>query len=129
MALFDNVEQVMSIESIASKLTYFQEQLHLNHWNTTNEAEHEALGELYEYVQDFKDDVIEKLMGYMGVRVKPYKLQPLAATDSKVIVQSLMDWAYKLYEWSEEQHYCDVENMAQELSGKAAKIKYKLTQS
>ncbi len=54
----------LSLESIAAKLTYFHEQLHLLHWQTTSYAQHKALGKLYEYVQDFKDGVIEKLMGY-----------------------------------------------------------------
>jgi hypothetical protein len=60
----------MTLEGIAGKLTYFQEQLHLLHWTTTSYAEHKALGKLYEYVHDFKDGVIEKLMGYMGKRPK-----------------------------------------------------------
>ena len=54
----------LNLETIAGKLTYFHEQLHLTHWQTTSYAEHKALGKLYEYVQDFKDDVIEKLMVY-----------------------------------------------------------------
>ena len=56
----------LTLETIASKLTYFQEQIHLLHWQTFGGFEHAALGGLYEYIQDFKDDLIEKLMGYTG---------------------------------------------------------------
>ena len=115
-----------SLETIASKLTYFQEQLHLNHWQTKSYSEHKALGELYEYVQSFKDDVIEKLMGYMNKTIGVYKFETLSTPDSMFLVNDLQNWSYKLYEWAGSQKYCDVENMAQELSGQAAKTKYLL---
>lgn len=120
----------MSLETIAGKLTYFHEQLHLLHWQTQSYAEHQALGGLYDYVHDFKDDVIEKLMGYMGKRPKAYKIEPLMeATSAMGVVGSLGEFAYQLYEWAGENKYCDVENMAQELSGQTAKTKYLLTLS
>ena len=56
----------LTLETIASKLTYFQEQIHLLHWQTNMYSEHKALGGLYKYIQNFKDDLIEKLMGYTG---------------------------------------------------------------
>ena len=119
----------MTLEGIASKLGYFREQLELLHWQTTSEPEHRAIGSLYEYIDGFKDDVIEKLMGYTGMRPKAYKREPLVLTNSGEVVQAVGDFAYELYEWAGESHYCDVENMAQELSGKAAKTKYLLTLS
>ena len=121
----------MSLEEIASQLTYFHEQLHLMHWQTTNKAQHEALGALYEYIQDFKDDVIEKLMGYTNKRIKAYRINHLLkeGLDPKVVVGVVETFAHSLYEWAEEQKYCDIENIAQDLSGKAAKTKYLLTLS
>lgn len=120
----------MTLEGIASKLTYFHEQLHLIHWQTTSYAEHQALGSLYDYVHDFKDDVIEKLMGYMGKRPQAYKMEPIVNTASaQSVVAELKSYAYSLYEWAGENHYCDVENKAQELSGEAAKTLYLLTLS
>jgi 5-keto 4-deoxyuronate isomerase len=119
----------MTLEGIASKLGYFREQLELLHWQTTSEPEHRAIGGLYEYIDAFKDDVIEKLMGYTGTRPTVYKREPLVATSSMSVVSAVGEFAYALYEWAGESHYCDVENMAQELSGKAAKTKYLLTLS
>ena len=121
----------MSLEEIASQLTYFHEQLHLMHWQTTNKAQHEALGALYEYIQDFKDDVIEKLMGYTNKRIKAYRINHSLkeGLDPKVVVGVVETFAHSLYEWAEEQKYCDIENIAQDLSGKAAKTKYLLTLS
>lgn len=120
----------LTTESVAAKLTYFHEQLHLLHWNTQSFAEHKALGKLYEYVQDFKDDVVEKLMGYTGKRVKAFKIDPISeTTTSNAVVNELISFAHELMEWGEENQYCDVENLAQSLSGEAAKTKYLLTLS
>ena len=119
----------MTLEGIAGKLTYFHEQLHLLHWQTTSYAEHQALGGLYDYVHDFKDGVVEKLMGYTGKRPGVYKLEPLSTATAGAVVSELITFAHELMEWAEANKYCDVENLAQSLSGEAAKTKYLLTLS
>lgn len=119
----------MSLEGIISKLTYFENQIQLIHWQTLSHAEHSALN-FYDYLHDFKDEVVEKLMGYMGKRPKAPKVMPV--TDgiiSSNIVSEVIEFAHQLMEWAESNNYCDVENMAQSLSGEAAKTKYLLTQS
>lgn len=122
--------EALTLESVAAKLTYFHEQLHLLHWQTGSYAEHQALGSLYDEVHDFKDDVVEKLMGYIGRRVKAFKIEPITdATTANAVVSELQSFAYDLEMWAEANKYCDVENMAQDLSGKAAKTKYLLTLS
>jgi len=123
--MIDNKE--MSIESVAAKLTYFQIQLQLLHWQTTSYAEHQALGSLYDFVGDMKDDIVEKIMGYANRRVKAFKLEALSPENSTAVVNSLLSFAYNLIEWAEANHYCDIENLAQSLSGEAAKTKYLLT--
>jgi DNA-binding ferritin-like protein len=119
----------MSLESVASKLTYFHEQLHLLHWQTTSYAQHKALGNLYEYVQDFKDGVIEKLMGYTGKRPGAYKIDPLGNSNATAIVSELMSFSSSLKSYAEGNGYHDISNLADALSGEAAKIKYLLTLS
>jgi hypothetical protein len=119
----------MSLESIASKLTYFHEQLHLTHWQTTSYAEHKSLGKLYEYVQDFKDDVIEKLMGYTGKRPAPYKIEPLINCTGNECVSNILSFASSLKSYGESNGYHDIANLADALSGEAAKTKYLLTLS
>jgi hypothetical protein len=119
----------MSLESIASKLTYFHEQLHLLHWQTTSDAEHRALGGLYDYVHDFKDGVIEKLMGYTGKRPSAYKIDPLGAASATAVVSELMSFSSSLKSYGESNGYHDISNLADALSGEAAKTKYLLTLS
>ena len=119
----------LNLETIAGKLTYFHEQLHLTHWQTTSYAEHKALGKLYEYVQEFKDDVIEKLMGYTGKRPTPYKIEPLTNCTGNECVSNLLSFASSLKSYAESNSYHDIANLADALSGEAAKTKYLLTLS
>lgn len=124
-----SVSSEMSLEGIAGKLTYFHEQLHLTHWQTTSYAEHQALGSLYDYVQDFKDDVIEKLMGYTGKRPAPYKIEPLTNCTGMQCTLDLLSFASQLKAYGEVNKFHDVCNLADALSGQAAKTKYLLTLS
>ncbi len=119
----------LTLESIAAKLTYFHEQLHLLHWQTTSYAQHKALGKLYEYVQDFKDGVIEKLMGYTGKRPNAYKIEPLTNCTAMSCVESLCNFASELKMYGERNSFHDICNLADSLSGEAAKVKYLLTLS
>lgn len=119
----------LTLETIAGKLTYFHEQLHLTHWQTTSYAEHKALGKLYEYVQDFKDGLIEKIMGYTGKRPAPYKIEPLTNCTGMQCTLDLLSFASQLKAYGEVNKFHDVCNLADALSGEAAKTKYLLTLS
>lgn len=120
----------MTLESIAGKFAFFHEELHLLHWQTTSYATHMALGSLYDYVHDFKDGVIEKLMGYMnGRRINVYKIDPLMVTSADVVVSDLISFAASLKSFAEANGYNDISNLADSLSGEAAKTKYLLTMS
>ena len=119
----------LSLESIAAKLTYFHEQLHLTHWQTKSYAEHQATGALYDYVHDFKDGLMEKLMGYTGKRPGAYKIEPLTDCTAEQCVSDIMSFASSLKMYGEKNAYHDVCNLADALSGEAAKTKYLLTLS
>lgn len=120
---------MMSLESIASKLTHFQEQLHLLHWQTSSYSEHKATGKLYEYLQDFRDDVVEKIMGYTARKPLSLKIDPIGATEVAVVVDELMSFASLLKVYGESNKYHDISNLADALSGEAAKAKYLLNLS
>lgn len=119
----------LTLETIAAKLTYFHEQLHLTHWQTTSYAEHQATGALYDYVHDFKDGLVEKIMGYTGKRPSPYKIEPLINCTSAQCVSDLLSFASALKAYGEKNSFHDVCNLADSLSGEAAKTKYLLTLS
>jgi DNA-binding ferritin-like protein len=122
----------LSPDAIATKLSYFELQLHNLHWGTKSYAEHQALGGLYDAVFDFKDDIIEKIMGYSGTRAKIGNVgqlkeyTPGAATQ---VVGELITFAKQLQNYGASNNMPDIENVAQALSGTAAKTKYLLTLS
>jgi hypothetical protein len=119
----------LTLETIAGKLTYFHEQLHLTHWQTTSYAEHQATGALYDYIHDFKDGLVEKIMGYTGKRPAPYKIEALTNCTASECVNNLLSFASELKAYGEKNGYHDVCNLADSLSGEAAKTKYLLTLS
>lgn len=120
----------LNTENIAGKLAYFHEQLHLLHWQTRSFAEHKALGGLYEYVEGFKDDVIEKLMGYTGKRIQSLTIDAIdSKADSDKVVDEVIKFSAELMKFADTNGYLDISNMAQSLSGEAAKTKYLLTLS
>lgn len=119
----------LTLESVAAKLTYFHEQLHLLHWQTQSYATHQALGALYDYVHDFKDGLVEKLMGYIGRRPGIYKIEPLSNISSMDVVKDLGVFASQLKAYGEANRFHDICNLADALSGEAAKTKYLLTLS
>jgi DNA-binding ferritin-like protein len=127
--MLNSSSEGLTLESIAAKLTYFHEQLHLLHWQSTSYAEHKALGKLYEYVQDFKDGLVEKIIGYTGKRPAPYKIEPLTNCTASECVNNLLSFASALKMYGEKNGYHDVCNLADSLSGEAAKTRYLLTLS
>jgi DNA-binding ferritin-like protein len=122
----------LSLDVITAKLVYFHEQLHLLHWQTTSFAEHKALNELYDSVAEFKDEIVEKIMGYTGTRpkaVKPEQYKDYSLGVPKQVVDELIKFAGQLEDYAEINNMPDIENIAQSLSGEAAKTKYLLTLS
>jgi hypothetical protein len=122
---------VMTIESIAAKLSYFFEQIHLLHLQTPSHAEHSALN-VWEDVVDAKDAILEELMGYEGRKIKSYKMDPIldyAPGAPTRVLTELKSFASQLEDYGESKGYGNIENLAQDLSGKAAKTLYLLTQS
>lgn len=115
----------LDLESIAGKLLTFAEQFHLVHWQTGSYAEHIATGELYEYLYTFRDEVIEKLMGYTGRKPNGFKMGNIN-TSSETAISELMSFAISLKRYAESNGFIDVAAMADTLSGKAAKYKYLL---
>lgn len=115
---------------IQSMLFYFHDVAHKFHLNTKSFAEHKATDYLYKEMVDIKDGISEKLQGYLDETIGDIeigKIPKYTDTSCKKLAKEIMDFAYKLYEWAEEKRYCDIENMAQELSGVGAKFNYLLT--
>lgn len=127
--MMESKGNILTLDSIVAKITYFHLQLHLLHWQTTSYAQHQALGTLYEFVQDFKDGVVEKIMGYTGKRPGIFKVEPLTNCTPISCVESLCNFASELKKYGDDNNYHDIGNLADALSGEVAKTKYLLTLS
>ena len=133
MALLKVKEKsTMTPEEIRNKLFHFHQAAHLYHQETMSGWEHDALGKLYEELADFKDDIPEKIMGYMdGKRIGKFKALDVPEYTSKEssikLSKEIIIFAKALQDWAEEKEYCDIANIAQSLSGLAAKTLYRLT--
>lgn len=118
-------------EYIQGKLFYFHDVAHKFHLDTKSFAIHEALDGLYKGLVDFKDEISEKLMGYAnGQRIGRIAIDQIPAYSDKEamnLVTEIKEFGYELYEWAGEKKYCDIENIAQSLSGLGAKTIFLLT--
>jgi hypothetical protein len=129
--MINSMSGELSPDIIANKLTYFHIQVQDLHWATRSHAEHEALGKLYELVFDTKDEVVEKIMGYSGVRAKSGDVKgvrPYTIGLSMQVATEIIMFAKQLQNYGSMNNMPDIENIAQSLSGETAKIKYLLTQ-
>jgi len=120
----------LTLEIIAGKLTYFHLQAHLLHWQTFGGFEHAALGDMYELLFSLKDEIIEKIMGYQGRRIKSFKIDLMkdySPGASTLLASQIIEFANQLEEFGKSSNMPDIENISQALSGDIAKIKYRLT--
>lgn len=119
----------MTLESIASKLVTMELQLQLVHWQTASYAEHKATGGMYEYLQGFRDGVMEKLMGYTGRKPSNITVGNIGGATASTAAMEVCSFAQSLKSYAESNSYLDIANMADELSGEGNKLKYLLTLS
>ena len=76
--LFADVQTSITPEIIKGKLFSFHAIAHSLHLDTKSFEQHNALNTLYEELEEFKDEIVEKLMGYnMGRRIGQIKIDPI----------------------------------------------------
>lgn len=119
----------LTMEAMIERLLYFQIEVQMIHWKTKNYAEHKATGSLYEYIIDFKDDLVEKIMGYTGATPTTIAVFSYKEENLPTILSRIQDFSNQLKMYGEKNGYHDVCNKADELSGMIAKTKYLSTLS
>ena len=122
----------LSLDVIKAKLQFFELQLHELHWQTTSLAEHLCLGDAYDKIFDLKDQIVEKIMGYTGVRTKAMPVDTIKNYGPgipEMVVSDVILFAKQLESFGRLNNMPDIENIAQSLSGDFAQFKYRLTLS
>lgn len=95
---------------------------HASHVNTRSYAAHKAFGNFYEFTSEFKDRIIEYIMGegkLVTVKVAVLEVCEDVVAEAEVVSKMLYDYAYS----------CDddaLENMAADFEEAVAKLKYML---
>ena len=128
--LFPSNMLELNLDSIKAKLNYFELQLHELHWQTKSFAEHSALSTIYDKVFDLKDEIVEKIMGYTGVRTKAMPVAPIKNWEpnmSNSVVKELIKFAKDLENFGKQNNMPDIENIAQGLSGLGSQTIYRLS--
>ena len=122
----------LSLDVIKAKLQFYELQLHELHWQTTSLAEHLCLGDAYDKVFDLKDQIVEKIMGYTGIRTKAMPVDAIKNYGPgipEMVVSDVILFAKQLESFGRLNNMPDIENIAQSLSGDFAQFRYRLTLS
>ena len=96
----------------------------LSHYVTKSFAAHEAFGKTYDAIEDLVDTITEKLIGYSEVDPTNLSIGTVSPMEPRSLAISIMGIAERLEDFAEDKEYCDIENLAQELSGVGAQLKY-----
>ena len=126
------IPRTNEIDNIATQTAMHFEKIQFVHHNTLFFSQHVSLNEAYDKVQDLRDEIIEKAIGYTGQRYKCLKLECIDNTPDKIlqeVVSDMISFATYLRKWAVDNSYDDIENLAQSYSGIAAHIKYFITLS
>jgi len=96
----------------------------LSHYKTKSFAAHEAFGRIYDSINSLIDEITEQLIGYSGIDPADLAIGSVTAKLPKELSDYIIMVARKLEVYAESKTYCNIENLAQELSGVGAQLKY-----
>lgn len=131
MGLLSTIPKPMSINNIANHLYTLPIKVQFCHHLTTSYSTHMALNKLYDTIDDLKDEIIEKIIGYTGEKFNTISvtISGFKEADCKSIAYEVMNYGKQLEEWAGKQGWCDIENLAQSYSGAGAQCLYLLNLS
>lgn len=113
-----------------TELLTLQNQIRIFHWQTTNFAQHEALGKTYEALNDLIDEYVETFTGLYG-RVKLDKNVNITLVDLsnniETTVDKYIDYLQNSLTKDLSEKDTDLMNIRDEMLGKLNKLKYLLT--
>lgn len=126
----------MTCTTITRDLMSFKVTFHVLHFQTKSYAKHKALEKFYSEITDLADDIIECLLGRERERLdneltivsNPF-LSPEVENSINDHMSIVSDFANRLFKWSENLNYSDINNLAAELTQLVNKTLYRLSLS
>lgn len=99
-------------------------QAKLSHYVTKSYAAHEAFGKTYDAINELIDSITEKLIGYSDTDPGNLVIGTIAPMECRTFALYLIGIAERLEEFALKNKYPDISNLAQELGGVGAQLKY-----
>jgi len=113
-----------TIQAIYTGMHKLLLQAKLCHYKTRKFSAHDAFGRAYDGLVTLTDSITEQLIGYSGTDPDAFTIGTIMAIDVAELGTGIISFAEKLEHFAEDKEYCNIENLAQELSGLGAQIKY-----
>lgn len=112
--------------NLISKLMMARNVAHMWHWKVKSFALHMALGELYEGLSDFMDDLMEMYMGKYGTESHIDVSEPngFSETDPIQFVRELTSFLEAMHEEIPQDGF--IVNKFEEVQAMVSKVKYKM---
>ena len=122
----DSVSQVPPMANLLSYLLIARNVAHVHHWQTKSFSQHMALGELYDQLSTFADDLAEFYIGTYGddIKIALSDPNPFSEQDPVEFVRQLHDWLASQHDRIPQQGF--LVNKFEELQGDVARARYKL---
>jgi DNA-binding ferritin-like protein len=120
----DTAPKNYTVQTAYTELHKLFLQVKLSHYTTKSYAAHSALGKTYDDMNDLIDTITEKLIGYSGEDPQALGIGSVLSMEPTQLAIAIMGAAERLEDFAEANEYCDIENLAQELSGIGAQLKY-----
>ena len=120
---------LQDVQKIINTLHQLSLMFETYHHNTKSTSKHNAIDQVQELYLDMKDDLIEKIIGYSGLR---YEKTDVGSVEYSVenlekFPDFIINFSKTLEDFAISNKYNDIGNMAQELGGIGAKLSYLLT--
>lgn len=111
-------------QKIYSELHRLLMQSKLCHYKTKSYAQHEAFGRIYDALGGLIDGITEKLIGYSSEDPENLALGTITVVSLTELADSIMSTGKKIQDFANAKSYLDIENLAQEVSGVGAQLKF-----
>ena len=122
--------QALDLNLMVSKLYTMPVRVQFCHHLTTSYAAHKALDGAYDSLNDLKDSITEKLIGYSGKRFTQITIPSQSSYSENLniqVAQEIIALGNEIEEYGDKNGWCDIENLGQEYSGVGAQLAYLLT--
>ena len=120
----DSAPKNYTVQTAYTELHKLFLQVKLSHYTTKSFAAHQAFGRTYDALNDLIDSIVEKLIGYSSEDPQSLSIGNVLSMEPAQLAIAIIGAGERLEEFAESVDYSDIENLAQELSGIGAQLKY-----